>query len=149
MGGVANFGHKLDELFNASSEIKGENASEDISGLIGQYAHGNEPSHHVAYLYNYVDKPHKAQERLDQSMRELYTPTPAGIAGNEDCGAMSAWYILSAMGFYPVCPGSTQYAIGRPMVDEAIIHLESGNVFISCGTNHIHCQELPSTNSLT
>jgi predicted alpha-1,2-mannosidase len=129
MGGKKAFEAKLDELFTVSSEIKGENASEDISGLIGQYAHGNEPSHHVAYLYNYVDALAKAQERLDQIMRELYTPTPAGISGNEDCGAMSAWYILSAMGFYSVCPGSTQYAIGRPMVDKASIQLEDGGAF--------------------
>ncbi|MEM1327041.1 MAG: GH92 family glycosyl hydrolase [Bacteroidota bacterium] len=128
MGGKEAFAAKLDELFSADSEIRGENASADISGLIGQYAHGNEPSHHVAYLYNYVDQPEKAQLRLDQIMRELYTPTPDGISGNEDCGAMSAWYILSAMGFYPVCPGSTAYAIGRPVVDKATIFLENGNM---------------------
>ncbi|NJL73719.1 MAG: glycoside hydrolase family 92 protein [Saprospiraceae bacterium] len=128
MGGKAAFAQKLDELFSADSEITGEVVPADISGLIGQYAHGNEPSHHVAHFYNYVDQPAKTQTRLDEVLYNLYTPTPEGISGNEDCGAMSAWYILNALGFYPVCPGSSTYSIGRPLVEAATIYLENGKV---------------------
>ncbi len=129
MGGQQAFANKLDELFTASSEITGENASADITGLIGQYAHGNEPSHHVTHFYNYVDQPAKTQEKVDEVLQTLYAPTPEGIVGNEDCGAMSAWYVLNALGFYPVCPGKTTYSIGRPLIDEALIHLENGKTF--------------------
>ncbi|NRB51602.1 MAG: glycoside hydrolase family 92 protein [Saprospiraceae bacterium] len=120
---------QLDSLFTTSSDIEGENASADITGLIGQYAHGNEPSHHVIHFYNYLGQPFKAQERIDQVLQTLYAPTPAGISGNEDCGAMSAWYVLNALGFYQVCPGKPEYSIGRPMIDQASIQLENGKTF--------------------
>jgi hypothetical protein len=97
--------------------------------LIGQYAHGNEPSHHIAYLYNYADEPWKTQKLTRQIMDEFYKPTPDGLIGNEDCGQMSAWYVLSAMGFYQVNPSVPVYAIGTPIFSEAKIHLENGKTF--------------------
>ncbi|MCB0623090.1 MAG: glycoside hydrolase family 92 protein, partial [Saprospiraceae bacterium] len=90
---------------------------------------GNEPSHHIAYLYNYVHRPDKTQERVRQILDELYADAPDGLSGNEDCGQMSAWYVLSALGFYPVTPGSDLYAIGSPLFPEATLHLENGNSF--------------------
>jgi len=120
-GSTSRFEAMLDTLFTTDSTIEGEHASGDITGLIGQYAHGNEPSHHMAYLYNWTDSPYKANERLDQIMREFYLPEPAGIIGNEDCGQMSAWYVMSALGFYQVCPGDATYTTGRPIVDKATI----------------------------
>jgi len=102
---------------------------EDIAGLIGQYAHGNEPSQHIAYLYVYAGMPWKTQQRVHQVMQNLFDETPYGICGNEDCGQMSAWYIFSSLGFYPVCPGSSQYVIGTPAVQRASVFLENGNVF--------------------
>ncbi|MEM8527443.1 MAG: GH92 family glycosyl hydrolase [Bacteroidota bacterium] len=129
MGGKEKFAAKLDSLFIVSSELEGENAPNDITGLIGQYAHGNEPSHHVAYLYHFADQPEKTQHYVDKILRELYEPTPAGISGNEDCGAMSAWYVLNALGFYQVCPGKPIYHVGRPTVDRATIQLPNGNQF--------------------
>lgn len=138
MGGASAFEQKLDELFSTSSTLTGENVPHDISGLIGQYAHGNEPSHHVAYLYNYVGQPQKAQHILDQILRTLYAPTPEGISGNEDCGAMSAWYVMSALGFYQVCPGKPEYTIGRPLVDAATIHLENGKtIYFKVNNNQL------------
>lgn len=128
-GSKERFISQLDSLFTTSSDIEGENASADITGLIGQYAHGNEPSHHVIHFYNYLGAPYKAQKRIDEVLQTLYAPTPAGISGNEDCGAMSAWYVLNALGFYQVCPGKPEYSIGRPIVDEAIIQLENGKTF--------------------
>jgi len=110
----------LDSLFLSSSSMSGREQA-DITGLIGQYAHGNEPSHHMAYLYNYCGAPHKTQELLDKVMRNYYRTTPDGLSGNEDCGQMSAWYVMSALGFYPVSPGSPTYAIGRPMIDRCSI----------------------------
>ena len=118
----------LDSLFETSEATSGRDQA-DITGLIGQYAHGNEPSHHIAYLYNYVNKPWKTQKRVREIISSLYANTPEGIAGNEDCGQMSAWYIFSAMGFYPVTPGSTRYIIGSPSVLSATINLENGNQF--------------------
>lgn len=129
MGGKKKFVRKLDQLFDQEAE-KNEDSPSDISGLIGQYAHGNEPSHHVIYMYNYAGKPEKAQSRAYQIMKELYDDTVNGLCGNEDCGQMSAWYILSAIGFYPVNPVSAQYDIGRPMVKKAAINLENGKQFI-------------------
>jgi hypothetical protein len=102
----------------------------DITGLIGQYAHGNEPSHHIAYLYNYIGKPQKTQLRVRQIMHEMYKNTPDGLSGNEDCGQMSAWLVMSAMGIYAVCPGSNQFVIGSPMFTKATIHLENGAKFV-------------------
>uniref|UniRef100_UPI0032173666 GH92 family glycosyl hydrolase n=1 Tax=uncultured Draconibacterium sp. TaxID=1573823 RepID=UPI0032173666 len=125
-GGKDNFETQLDTLFTTSSEIEGENASGDITGLIGQYAHGNEPSHHMAYLYNWTNATWKTQQYLDHILYDFYLPTPAGIIGNEDCGQMSAWYVLNAIGFYQVCPGEPTYTIGRPLVDDAKIEVPGG-----------------------
>jgi predicted alpha-1,2-mannosidase len=128
MGGRAKFADKLDQLFAADSRTTGREQA-DITGLIGQYAHGNEPSHHMAYLYNYAGQPWKTQFRVRQIMNEFYKPEPDGLIGNEDCGQMSAWYVLSAAGFYPVTPGSTVYAIGTPLFPEVRFSLENGRSF--------------------
>ncbi|MDL2308048.1 GH92 family glycosyl hydrolase [Bacteroidales bacterium OttesenSCG-928-C03] len=119
----------FDSLFHTSMQLAGRDQV-DVTGLIGQYAHGNEPSHHAAYLYNYIAKPWKTQELVRQIMRELYTSKPDGLCGNEDCGQMSAWYVLSSMGFYPVCPGDNQYVIGSPVFDKVTINLENGKQFV-------------------
>ena len=128
MGGSSKFARKLDQMFEAESKTTGRDQA-DITGLIGQYAHGNEPSHHIAYLYNYAGKPWKTQFRVRQIMDQFYKPTPDGLIGNEDCGQMSAWYVLSAAGFYPVTPGSTTYAIGTPLFREVQFNLENGKSF--------------------
>lgn len=128
-GSEAAFVEHLDATFSASSELRGENVSADISGLIGQYAHGNEPSHHIAYLYNYAGQPRKTQERVREIMQTLYTAAPDGLSGNEDCGQMSAWYVFSALGFYPVNPADGRYAIGSPLVKEAAIPVGKGRTF--------------------
>ncbi len=128
MGGEKKFEQKLDELFTASTKTEGRTQA-DITGLIGQYAHGNEPSHHMTYLYNYVSKPHKTQEKVHQILTEFYKNDPDGLIGNEDCGQMSAWYVLSSIGFYQVCPGKPEYAIGSPLFDDVVIHLENGKNF--------------------
>lgn len=135
IGGKLELETRLDTLFTTSSQIDGESASGDITGLIGQYAHGNEPSHHMAYLYNWTDSPWKGQEYLDQIMREFYLPVPEGIIGNEDCGQMSAWYIFSALGFYQVSPGIPVYTLGRPMIDKARIPVEGGVFEINVSNN--------------
>ena len=129
MGGEDAFVGKLDSLFTADSTIEGELVSADISGLIGQYAHGNEPSHHVIHLYNYANRPWKTQELIDRVFKEQYRNEPDGLSGNEDCGQMSAWYILNSMGFYQVCPGKPVYSIGRPLFDRVDISLPDRNVF--------------------
>ncbi|HUM45627.1 MAG TPA: GH92 family glycosyl hydrolase [Chitinophagales bacterium] len=128
MGGNQKFEAALDSLFTTTSKTTGREQS-DISGLIGQYAHGNEPSHHMAYLYNYVGKPGKTQALVHQILNEMYHDRPDGLIGNEDCGQMSAWYVLSAMGFYPVTPGSPYYALGTPLFDTVKIHLENQKTF--------------------
>jgi len=128
-GGQAAFIKKLDALFNESSEITCANTSPDISGLIGQYAHGNEPSHHIAYLYNYAGAPWKTQQMVRQIMKTMYKATPDGISGNEDCGQMSAWYVFSAMGLYPVNPASGVYVIGSPLFEEVSIKVSDGKHF--------------------
>ena len=130
VGGKDVFLSKLDALFAASSEITGESVSADISGLIGQYAHGNEPSHHIIHFYNYAGQPWKTQELIDQVLYTLYFNTDNGLSGNEDCGQMSAWYILNAMGFYQVCPGKPVYSIGRPLYDKVTINLTNGKKFV-------------------
>jgi len=127
-GGQKNFEAKLDELFNSTTKTTGREQA-DITGLIGQYAHGNEPSHHMAYLYNYINAPIKAQEKIKYILENFYTNNPNGLIGNEDCGQMSAWYVLSAMGFYQVTPGTDEYALGYPLFDEVTINLESGKKF--------------------
>ena len=129
MGGEDAFVQKLDSLFSADSSLEGETTSSDISGLIGQYAHGNEPSHHVIHLYNYVNHPWRTQELVDSVYRSQYTNSIDGLSGNEDCGQMSAWYILNSMGFYQVCPGKPVYSIGRPAFDKAVINLPEGKTF--------------------
>lgn len=137
MGGKVGFSAKLDELFSTSSEITGDHTSSDISGLIGQYAHGNEPSHHITHLYNFVDQPWKTQKLTDQIMNSLYSNDPNGLSGNEDCGQMSAWYILNAMGFYSFCPGDTTYSISRPLFDRVSINLpNNGGSFTIKATNN-------------
>ncbi|TCP25674.1 putative alpha-1,2-mannosidase [Tenacibaculum skagerrakense] len=128
LGGKLVLEKNLDTLFKAEAETSGRHQA-DITGLIGQYAHGNEPSHHMAYLYNFVGKPHKTQEKIQQILTEQYTNSPDGISGNEDCGQMSAWYIFSSLGFYPVTPGSNQYIIGKPLFNKASFNLENGKVF--------------------
>lgn len=127
-GGKPQFAKKLNELFTTTSVLSGRE-QQDVTGLIGQYAHGNEPSHHIAYLFNYAGQPWRTQELVHQICKEFYTNSPDGLIGNEDCGQMSAWYVLSAMGFYPACPGSGEYAIGTPMFDETTIRLEGGKTF--------------------
>jgi predicted alpha-1,2-mannosidase len=129
MGGREAFIQKLDSLFSISSEITGENSSADISGLIGQYAHGNEPSHQTIHIYNLVGQPQKTQELVDKVLQMLYFDDPNGLSGNEDCGEMSAWFILNSMGFYSYCPGIPYYSIGRPLFDKVKINLENGKVF--------------------
>ncbi len=124
MGGAANFEAKLTELFETSSQTTGRTQA-DITGLIGQYAHGNEPSHHMAYLYNYVGKPHLTQQKVYQILTTLYHNAPDGLSGNEDCGQMSAWYVFSAMGFYPVTPGKNSYELGTSLFNE--IKIKTGN----------------------
>ena len=125
MGGDAPFVAKLDGLFDAKSDVI--SGIPDITGLIGQYAHGNEPVHHVSYLYNYAGAPYKTQERTRQIMTTLYNDTPAGQCGNNDCGQMSAWYVFSALGFYPVNPSSGEYVIGSPLVSRATIQLDKAH----------------------
>ena len=127
-GGKGKFDEKLDSLFTMSPKVEGDLS--DVSGLIGQYAHGNEPSHHVAYLYNYADQPRKTQKMLTRIMAEMYRNEPDGLSGNEDCGQMSAWYIFTALGFYPVNPASGVFDIGRPFVQEAKLNLENGKTFL-------------------
>lgn len=136
MGGRDQFVQKLDSLFVIEVEGEEYDKVEDISGLIGQYAHGNEPSQHIAYLYNYAGMPWKTQEHLHQVMNHLFDNTPYGICGNEDCGQMSAWYIFSSMGFYPVCPGSNVYVIGTPTIEQASIRLEGNKTFDILVKNH-------------
>lgn len=130
MGGKEQFISRLDTLFNMSSDLTGNpDAALDVTGLIGQYAHGNEPSHHIAYLYNYAGQPWKTQELTDYILRNFYTNEPDGISGNEDCGQMSAWYLLSSMGIYPVCPGNPVYSLGRPLFDEIVVNLSDNKKF--------------------
>jgi predicted alpha-1,2-mannosidase len=119
-GGEENFASKLDELFTTDPKLTGRFQS-DITGLIGQYAHGNEPSHHMVYLYNYVGLTSKTQQRISEIVNTLYTDKADGLCGNEDCGQMSAWYLFSALGFYPVCPGDNKYLIGTPGFEKIII----------------------------
>lgn len=131
MGGKKRFVAHLDSLFTMHLPDKYFAETEDITrdGIIGNYVHGNEPSHHVPYLYNWTDQPWKTQERVRMILKKQFKPTPDGLGGNDDCGQMSAWYIFTALGFYPVAPGSDQYAIGSPAVDGATIQLENGKTF--------------------
>ena len=128
MGGKQAFEAKLDELFTTESKLSG-NAVPDVAGLIGQYAHGNEPSHHMAYLYNFTDSPDKTQFYLDRILREEYSEKPDGLAGNEDCGQMSAWYVMSSLGIYNIAPGQNEFQVGIPQFDKITIYLENGKKF--------------------
>lgn len=119
---------RLDEIFNAKSKTTGREQV-DISGMIGQYVQGNEPSHHMAYLYEYTRQPWKTPERVRQIMDEWYQNKPDGLSGNEDCGQMSAWYVFSALGFYPVTPGTADYTLGTPLFEKATLHLPNGKTF--------------------
>lgn len=132
MGGNKRFVTYIDSLFSYDLPDKYFAETEDITkdGIIGNYVHGNEPSHHDAYLYDWTDKPWKTQEKIRLILPKMYKPTPDGLGGNDDTGQMSAWYIFSVMGFYPVAPGNDQYAIGSPAIDHAVINLESGKSFV-------------------
>jgi predicted alpha-1,2-mannosidase len=136
MGGNKKLIAKLDTFFHLSSIITGENASTDISGMIGQYAHGNEPGHHTIYVYSYLGQPWKTQQYVHQVLTTLYDNTPEGICGNEDTGQMSAWYIFSSMGFYPVRHGDGTYVIGSPSYRKVRINLPDGKQLI-LKTNHL------------
>ncbi|MEQ1604328.1 MAG: GH92 family glycosyl hydrolase [Pyrinomonadaceae bacterium] len=127
-GGRDKFTAKLDELFATDQKLGGREQA-DLTGLIGQYAHGNEPSHHITYLYDYIGQPWKTQKLVRRIMDEFYHPAPDGLIGNEDCGQMSAWYIMSASGFYEVAPGKPEYALGTPLFPEMKYRLENGKTF--------------------
>ncbi|MBL7969294.1 MAG: GH92 family glycosyl hydrolase [Prolixibacteraceae bacterium] len=128
MGGTKGFEQMLDSLLTQTSELLGDD-TEDVTGLIGQYAHGNEPSHSTAYLYNFVDKPGKTQFYTNKIINTLYQNTPEGLCGNEDCGQMSAWYVFSAIGLYPVNPVDGRYYFGSPQFEKTEMHLPNGKVF--------------------
>jgi predicted alpha-1,2-mannosidase len=129
-GGQEPFAEKLEQLFNESSEITGDHTSADISGLIGQYAHGNEPSHHIAYLFNKAGQPWRTQYYVNKILKTQYNTTPNGLSGNEDAGQMSAWYVFSSMGLYPFNPASATYEIGSPLFEKSTINLDNGKQFI-------------------
>lgn len=124
-GGEEPFLNKLDSLFT----LKLETTQADVTGLIGQYAHGNEPSHHVTYLYALAGRPERTQELIREIFDTQYSPKPNGLCGNDDCGQMSAWYMFSAMGFYPVNPVSGEYVFGAPQLPEFVLHLADGKTF--------------------
>lgn len=131
MGGNERFVERLDSLFTMELPARYFEHTEDITeeGLMGNYVHGNEPSHHVAYLYAWTSQPWKGQARLHEIMRRMYLDRPDGLCGNDDCGQMSAWYVFSVLGFYPVCPGSDQYVLGSPYAKEVTLNLENGRTF--------------------
>jgi len=137
MGGKERFSKYLDSLFTMELEDKYIEKNEDITrdGLIGNYVHGNEPSHHVPYMYNWTDDAYKTQERVRMIMSTMYGPTVEGLCGNDDAGQMSAWYIFSSLGFYPVTPGSPNYALGSPLVEEAKINLDNGKTLTIIAKN--------------
>lgn len=128
LGGKEKLVSKLDAMFDQKVDMSQYAEVEDISGMIGQYIHGNEPSHHLAYLYMYAGAPLRTQARLKQIVDSQYKPAPDGLVGNDDLGQMSAWLMFTALGFYPVAPGSNQYVLGRPFVDEAVLHLPNGKL---------------------
>lgn len=132
-GGKKEFTVALDSIFTVESKVDGDLV--DITGLIGQYVHGNEPSHHIAYLYDYVGQPWKTQEMTRRLLHEMYHPTPEGIIGNEDCGQMSAWYILSSLGIYSVCPGSNEFALTSPLFEKAVVKLANGKTLTILANN--------------
>lgn len=148
MGGKARFAAHLDSLFTMTLPDKYFAETEDISrdGIIGNYVHGNEPSHHAAYLFNRAGQPWKTQEKVRMIIPKMYKPAPDGLGGNDDCGQMSAWYIFSALGFYPVAPGSDEYAIGSPTVKSAVLKLENGKTFtiktVDQGEKNVYVQKI-------
>jgi predicted alpha-1,2-mannosidase len=131
MGGKKKFTNYLDTLFTMHLPDKYFENTEDITreGIMGSYVHGNEPSHHVAYLYNLTDERWKGQKHIREILETKYKPRTDGLSGNDDCGQMSAWYIFSSLGFYPVAPGSSTYYLGSPLIVSATINLENGNKF--------------------
>ncbi len=129
MGGKEAFATKLDELFTTTAPLTGTRRV-DITGLIGQYAHGNEPSHHMAYLFNFTDEADKTQFYINKILNDEYSNKPDGLAGNDDCGQMSAWYVMSSLGIYNIAPGQQQFQVGLPQFDKAVINLENGKKFI-------------------
>lgn len=128
MGGRDKFEAKLSELFTTDAKLSGREQA-DVTGLIGQYAHGNEPSHHIAYLFNFTNSPEKTQAYVNRILKDEYSILPDGLSGNEDCGQMSAWYVMSSLGIYTIAPGQTQYQVGLPQFDKAVINLENGKKF--------------------
>ena len=128
-GGREAFVKKLDALFTVPSTLP-KNAPPDIAGLVGQYAHGNEPSHHIAYLYVYAGQPWKTQARVTSLLKTMYSDKPDGLQGNEDCGQMSAWYVMSAMGLYAVDPASANYVLTAPIVDKATLKVSGGKELV-------------------
>jgi len=132
MGGKDQFSEHLDKIFTTEIEDRFIEQNEDITrdGIIGNYVHGNEPGHHIPYLYNWTNDPAKTQARVRMIMETMYSNKEDGLCGNDDAGQMSAWYIFSALGFYPVLPGSDKYAIGSPMVKKATLQLENGKTLI-------------------
>jgi predicted alpha-1,2-mannosidase len=140
MGGRKKFISHLDSLFSMQIEDKYFAETEDITrdGIIGNYVHGNEPGHHIAFMYNWAGEPWKTQKRVRMIMDTMYSNTPDGLCGNDDAGQMSAWYVFNALGFYPVCPGSEYYAIGSPVVKNAIIYLENGKKLTIEAQNQDH-----------
>lgn len=147
LGGPEKLAARLDDLFSAPAATTGRDQA-DITGLIGQYAHGNEPSQHIAYLYNFTGRPWKTQAMVRRIMKEFYSARPDGLIGNDDCGQTSAWYLLSALGFYPVTPGSDEYILGSPLFPEASLQFEDGKVFtiraegVSSGNMYIQSARL-------
>ncbi|HET7369683.1 MAG TPA: GH92 family glycosyl hydrolase [Gammaproteobacteria bacterium] len=135
LGGEQTLIDKLNHVFDADVDPAEFAHVEDISGLIGYYAQGNEPSQHIAYLYDYAGAPWLAQQRLTQIVTTQYGAGPAGLPGNDDCGQMSAWLIFTALGFYPVTPASNEYVIGRPFVNRATLHLPNGKDFTVVADN--------------
>lgn len=134
-GSNEKFVSRIDEMFAQPEKLEGREQP-DISGLIGQYVQGNEPSHHIIYLYNYAGKPSKTQERVREIVNKMYTTQTDGLCGNDDCGQMSAWYVFSSIGFYPVTPGQNTYAIGSPLFDKVTINLENGKKFVITAANN-------------
>lgn len=152
IGSKSKFEHKLDELFTTNSTLTGK-VQPDVTGLIGQYAHGDEPSHHMAYLYNFTDAPYKTQYYVNKILNEQYSPNPDGLSGNEDCGQMSAWYVISSLGIYNTMPGQQQFQVGMPLFSKAVINLENGKKFtvlnsnIDANTSNIYIQNMKLNNT--
>ena len=133
MGGDKPFIAKLDSLFTVTGSL-GADAPPDISGLVGMYAQGNEPNHHIPYLYDFAGYQWKTAEKITRITREMYTAKPDGLCGNDDCGQMSAWYVMSALGFYPVNPANGVFVFGTPLVKSAVLHVGNSTAFKGNGT---------------